>query len=209
MRIILMGAPGAGKGTQAAAIVERYGIPQISTGDMFRSAVRAGTELGLRADSYMKRGELVPDEVTIGIVRERLAETDCEGGFILDGFPRTVEQAEALAGITEIDYVLNINVPMELLIERAIGRRICRECGATYHIKYNPAVSGRCSKCGGEIYQRSDDNEETMRKRLATYEEWTKPLIEYYKKQGKYKEVDGSKAIEEVRAEVLGTLRGA
>ena len=209
MRIILMGAPGAGKGTQAAAIVERYNIPQISTGDMFRSAVRAGTELGKRADSYMKRGELVPDEVTIGIVRERLAETDCEGGFILDGFPRTVEQAKALAGITEIDYVLNIDVPIELLIERAIGRRICRECGATYHIKYKPAVGGRCTKCGGEIYQRSDDNEETMRKRLATYEEWTKPLIEYYKKQGKYKEVDGSKPIEEVRAEVQRTLRGA
>lgn len=209
MRIIMMGAPGAGKGTQAAAIVERYGIPQISTGEMFRTAVRAGSELGRRAEGYMKRGELVPDEVTIGIVSERLTESDCEGGFILDGFPRTVEQAEALGKITEIDKVINIRVPQEKLIERAVGRRICRECGETYHIKYKPADSGRCSKCGGELYQRADDNEETMRNRLSTYEEWTKPLIEYYKKQGKYIEIDGSKPISEVEAELMNNLRGA
>lgn len=209
MRIIMMGAPGAGKGTQAAAIVERYGIPQISTGEMFRTAVRAGSELGRRAEGYMKRGELVPDEVTIGIVSERLTESDCEGGFILDGFPRTVEQAEALGKITEIDKVINIRVPQEKLIERAVGRRICRECGETYHIKYKPAAGGRCSKCGGELYQRADDNEETMRNRLAAYEEWTKPLIEYYKKQGKYIEIDGSKPISEVEAELMNNLRGA
>lgn len=209
MRLILMGAPGAGKGTQAAEIVREYKIPQISTGEMFRSAVRAGSELGKKADSYMKRGELVPDEVTIGIVRERLAESDCARGFILDGFPRTVEQADALAKITEIDRVLNIRVPAEDLIERAVGRRICRKCGATYHIRYNPASGGVCDKCGGELYQRADDNADTMKNRLSTYEKMTRPLIEYYKSRGKYTEVDGRKPIAEVTAELMNILRGA
>ena len=209
MRLILMGAPGAGKGTQAAALIEEYKIPQISTGDMFRAAVRAGTELGKRAEGYMKRGELVPDEVTIGIVRERLSQGDCERGFILDGFPRTVEQADELAKTVEIDRVLNIVVPAEDLIERAVGRRICKKCGATYHIRYNPPKDSVCDKCGGELYQRADDTEETMRNRLLTYEKSTKPLIEYYKERGKYAEVDGRKPIAEVTAELKSILRGA
>lgn len=210
MRIIMMGAPGAGKGTQAAKIVEEYGIPQISTGDMFRSAVSAGTELGKAAKLCMERGELVPDEITVGIVRERLAQSDCEAGFILDGFPRTVIQAEELGKITEIDRVVNINVPFEELLERAVGRRICRKCGATYHIKYNaPEVENICDRCGGELYQRADDNEETLKNRLANYEKSTRPLIEYYKARGKYIEIDGLQTIKEVTAEMLSKLRGA
>ena len=210
MRIIMMGAPGAGKGTQAAMIVEEFGIPQISTGDMFRAAVSAGTELGKAAKACMERGELVPDEITVGIVRERLAQSDCEAGFILDGFPRTVIQAEELAKITEIDRVVNINVPFEELLERAVGRRICRKCGATYHIKYNaPEVENICDKCGGELYQRADDNEETLKNRLANYEKSTRPLIEYYKARGKYIEIDGLQTIKEVTAEMLSKLRGA
>ena len=205
-----MGAPGAGKGTQAAMIVEEFGIPQISTGDMFRAAVSAGTELGKAAKACMERGELVPDEITVGIVRERLAQSDCEAGFILDGFPRTVIQAEELAKITEIDRVVNINVPFEELLERAVGRRICRKCGATYHIKYNaPEVENICDKCGGELYQRADDNEETLKNRLANYEKSTRPLIEYYKARGKYIEIDGLQTIKEVTAEMLSKLRGA
>lgn len=210
MKIIMMGAPGAGKGTQAAIVTEEFGIPQISTGDMFRAAVKAGTELGKAAKACMERGELVPDEVTVGIVRERLSESDCEGGFILDGFPRTVAQAEELAKIAEIDKVININVPLSDLLERATGRRICRKCGTTYHIKYNaPQVENTCDKCSGELYQRADDNEETLKNRLANYEKSTIPLIEYYKARGKYIEIDGRKPIKEVTAELLSKLRGA
>lgn len=210
MKIIMMGAPGAGKGTQAAVVTEAYNIPQISTGDMFRAAVKAGTELGKAAALCMERGELVPDEVTVGIVRERLSQADCEGGFILDGFPRTVAQAEELAKIAEIDRVININVPLDDLLERATGRRICKKCGATYHIKYNaPKVENICDKCGGELYQRADDNEETLKNRLANYEKSTLPLIEYYKERGQYIEIDGRKPIKEVTAELLSKLRGA
>ena len=209
MEILMMGAPGAGKGTQAEKIVSKYGIPQISTGDMFRSAVKSGSDMGKRAEEYMKRGELVPDEVTIGIVRERLSEGDCAKGFILDGFPRTVEQAEALKEILraqgkKIEVAINIEVPVEELIERATGRRVCRKCGASYHVKYRPAKV--CEKCGGELYQRADDNEETMRKRLETYESRTKPLKEYYKRAGVYKEVDGQKSIEEISVEIMTEL---
>ena len=199
MKIIIMGAPGAGKGTQSAKIVEQYGIVQISTGDMFRLAVREGTELGKKAEACMKAGLLVPDEVTVGIVRERLSKSDCDKGFILDGFPRTVAQAEELKKITDIDIVLNISVSSEYLIERAIGRRICRGCGATYHVEYNaPKVEGVCDKCGNELYQRSDDTAEVMKSRLATYEANTRPLIEYYSASGKYAEVDGVGEIAEV-----------
>ena len=204
MKLILMGAPGAGKGTQAAALIEKFRIPQISTGDMFRSA---SGELGAKAKSYMERGELVPDEVTIGIVRERLSKSDCAAGFILDGFPRTVSQADALAEITDIDKVINISVPAEDLIERAVGRRICKKCGATYHIKFNPTKTENiCDKCSGELYQRADDNAETMSKRLATYERSTRPLIDYYKKRGAYLEIDGRKPIQEVTAELFRAL---
>ena len=208
MQLIIMGAPGAGKGTQAARLVEKYKIPQISTGDMFRAAVAEGTELGKEAASYMKAGKLVPDEVTIGIVRERLSKSDCARGFILDGFPRTVEQADALNEILDglgkkLTRVLNINVAAGELISRAVGRRICRSCGATYHVEYNaPKVEGVCDECGGELYQRGDDTAETMTNRLNVYVTSTRPLIEYYKATGIYAEVDGSQPIERVTEEV-------
>ena len=208
MQLIIMGAPGAGKGTQAARLVEKYKIPQISTGDMFRAAVAEGTELGKEAASYMKAGKLVPDEVTIGIVRERLSKSDCARGFILDGFPRTVEQADALNEILEglgkkLTRVLNINVAAGELISRAVGRRICKKCGATYHVEYNaPRVAGVCDECGGELYQRGDDTAETMTNRLNVYVQSTRPLIEYYKATGIYAEVDGSQPIERVTEEV-------
>lgn len=173
MNLVLMGLPGAGKGTQAEKIVEHYDIPHISTGDMFRAAIKEGTQLGLKAKSFMDQGNLVPDEVTIGIVRERLNKQDCENGFLLDGFPRTVAQAEALETITkelnkQIDYVINIDVDQSILMERLTGRRICKDCGATYHLVFNPpAKEGVCDKCGGELYQRADDNAETDRKSVV------------------------------------------
>ena len=212
MQLILMGAPGAGKGTQAAELVKKYGIPQISTGDMFRAAVKEGTELGKKAEACMKSGALVPDEVTIGIVKERLSKEDCAKGFILDGFPRTVEQADALEKILSelgknLTAVLNIHVPFEDLIERAVGRRICKGCGATYHVKFNPTKKENiCDECGGELYQRADDNEETMKNRLSVYEKSTRPLIEYYKKAGKYTEIDGRQAIGKVTEELVKVL---
>ena len=212
MQLILMGAPGAGKGTQAAELVKKYGIPQISTGDMFRAAVKEGTELGKKAEACMKSGALVPDEVTIGIVKERLSKEDCAKGFILDGFPRTVEQADALEKILSelgknLTAVLNIHVPFEDLIERAVGRRICKGCGATYHVKFNPTKKENiCDECGGELYQRADDNEETMKNRLSVYEKSTRPLIEYYKKAGKYTEIDGRQPIGKVTEELVKVL---
>ncbi|MBR6013907.1 MAG: adenylate kinase [Selenomonadaceae bacterium] len=207
-----MGPPGAGKGTQAAELIKKFSIPQISTGDMFRAAVKEGTELGKKAKACMDAGTLVPDEVTVGIVRERLAKDDCKNGFILDGFPRTVEQADALSKILEelemkLTRVLNIHVPAEDLIERAVGRRICKTCGATYHVKFNPTKSeGICDKCGGELYQRADDNEETMKTRLTTYENSTRPLIEYYQKVGIYTEVDGRQPINKVTEDLVNVL---
>lgn len=212
MQLILMGPPGAGKGTQAAELIKKYGIPQISTGDMFRAAVKEGTELGKKAEACMKSGALVPDEVTIGIVKERLSKADCEKGFILDGFPRTVEQADALEKILselgkKLDAVLNIHVPAEDLIERAVGRRICKGCGATYHVKFNaPKTEGKCDNCGGELYQRADDNADTMKNRLSVYEASTRPLIEYYKKAGVYSEIDGRQPINEVTAALIKIL---
>lgn len=212
MQLLLMGPPGAGKGTQAAELIKKFSIPQISTGDMFRAAVKEGTELGKKAKACMDKGELVPDEVTIGIVRERLAKDDCKNGFILDGFPRTVEQADALAKILDdfgikLTRVLNIHVPAEDLIERAVGRRICKTCGATYHVKFNPTkAEGICDNCGGELYQRGDDNAETMKTRLTTYENSTRPLIEYYKKVGIYTEVDGRQPITKVTEDLVNVL---
>lgn len=212
MQLILMGAPGAGKGTQAAELIKKFNIPQIATGDMFRAAVKEGTELGKKAEACMKSGALVPDEVTVGIVKERLSKDDCKGGFILDGFPRTVSQADSLSKILsdlnlKLDRVLNIHVPAENLIERAVGRRICKNCGATYHVKFNPSkAEGKCDKCGGELYQRADDNAETMKNRLSVYESSTRPLIEYYKKAGVYTEIDGTQSIDKVTADLIKAL---
>lgn len=212
MQLILMGAPGAGKGTQAETLTKRYDIPQISTGDMFRAAVKSGTELGLAAKACMESGKLVPDDVTIGIVRERLAQKDCENGFILDGFPRTVSQADALKQILDdlgrqLTAVININVPSEYLVERAVGRRVCKKCGATYNVKFRPPkVSGVCDNCGGELYQRADDTAETMKNRLAAYEKSTRPLIDYYKERGIYTEIDGRQSIEKVTEDLLSVL---
>ena len=208
MYILLMGPPGAGKGTQAANLVEKYGLLHISTGDMFRAAVKEGTALGKEAKACMDAGKLVPDEVTIGIVRERLSKPDCAKGFILDGFPRTVEQADALKGILKdlglsLTRVIDISVPNEALTERVVGRRICKACGATYHINFHPAKrDGVCDSCGGETYQRADDSEETIKNRLSVYEAQTKPLIDYYQKAGLYSRIDGSQPMEKVFSDV-------
>ena len=213
MHILLMGPPGAGKGTQAAKLAAKFGIPHISTGDMFRAAVKAGTELGKKAKACMEEGRLVPDDVTIGIVRERLSETDAKKGFILDGFPRTVEQANALDGILKdlglaLKGAIDINVPNDLLVERAVGRRVCKQCGATYHVKFQPSkAEGVCDKCGGELYQRGDDSSATITNRLKVYDEQTKPLIDYYKKAGLYTEIDGSQPIELVTEALFKALK--
>ena len=213
MHILLMGPPGAGKGTQAATLVKKFSIPHISTGDMFRAAIKEGTELGKKAKACIDAGNLVPDEITIGIVKERLSQEDCKKGFILDGFPRTVDQADALKGIlTELGLslksVLNITVPSADLVERAVGRRICRSCGATYHVKFSPSKQeGVCDACGGELYQRADDTEETMKNRLSVYEAQTKPLIDYYQAAGLYVEIDGRQAIDKVFDDVVAALK--
>ena len=211
MQLLIMGAPGAGKGTQAVKIVKKFNIPQISTGDMFRAAIKDGTDLGKRAKSFMDDGKLVPDEVTIGIVRERLSKSDCANGFILDGFPRTVAQADALKKIlddlgTRLTCVLNIHVPTDALVERAVGRRICKNCGATYHVKFNPPKSDVCDECGGELYQRADDTAETMQNRLSVYEKNTRPLIDYYKAAGIYAEIDGTQSIDKVTEDLFKIL---
>ena len=212
MHILLMGPPGAGKGTQAAKLVKKYGIPHISTGDMFRAAVKEGTELGKKAKACMDAGQLVPDEITIGIVRERLQKPDCTKGFILDGFPRTVEQADALDGILKslsihLTRAVDISVPSSSLIERAVGRRVCKKCGAAYHIRLNPSKKdGVCDECGGETYQRADDSEETMKSRLSVYDAQTKPLIRYYQKAGLYSEIDGSQEMSKVFADITACL---
>ena len=212
MRLLIMGRPGAGKGTQAANIKEYYGIPHISTGDMFRAAIKEGTELGKLAKSYMDKGALVPDEVTIGIVKERLLKDDCKKGFLLDGFPRNVLQAEALDSFMKeqgisLDAVLDVNVDASILIRRIVGRRICKTCGATYHIDFNkPKKEGICDKCGGGLILRDDDKPETVLKRLGVYHEQTQPLIDYYTEAGILKEVDGTIDINDVFAEIVKIL---
>ncbi|MDV6377373.1 adenylate kinase [Sporosarcina sp. GW1-11] len=201
MNIVLMGLPGAGKGTQADKIVEKYGIPHISTGDMFRAAIKDGTELGVKAKSFMDQGALVPDEVTIGIVRERLSKSDCDKGFLLDGFPRTVPQAEALDALLEdlgkqIEYVLDIEVDTEELVARLSGRRICKVCGTSYHLIFNPSkVENVCDKDGGELYQRADDNPETVMNRLEVNMNQTAPLLDFYGEKGVLTKVNGQQDI--------------
>ncbi|QOR66789.1 adenylate kinase [Cytobacillus suaedae] len=215
MNLVLMGLPGAGKGTQAERIVDSYSIPHISTGDMFRAAIKEGTPLGIKAKSYMDQGNLVPDEVTIGIVRERLSKDDCKTGFLLDGFPRTVAQADALEGmLTElgksIDYVINIDVDQSILMERLTGRRICKSCGSTYHLVFNPpAHDGVCDKCGGELYQRPDDNAETVGNRLEVNLEQTKPLLDFYNAKGYLRNINGQQHIDEVFADIKALLGGS
>ncbi len=210
--LILLGPPGAGKGTQAEKISELYGIPHISTGDIFRDNLKRGTELGLRAKEYMDRGELVPDEVVIGIVRQRLSEPDCEKGFVLDGFPRTVAQADALKEMLaelgrSLDHVLNIQVPDSTVVERLTARRTCRSCGAVYHLKFNPPrEEGKCDACGGELYVRDDDREETVRSRLEEYRAKTQPLIDYYRAEGLLRNIDGVASMEEVLSSIRKVL---
>ncbi|MCG1821749.1 adenylate kinase [Staphylococcus epidermidis] len=212
MNIILMGLPGAGKGTQASEIVKKFPIPHISTGDMFRKAIKDETDLGKEAKSYMDRGELVPDEVTVGIVKERISEDDAKKGFLLDGFPRTIDQAESLSQIMseldrEIDAVINIEVPEEELMNRLTGRRICEKCGTTYHLVFNPPkVDGICDIDGGKLYQREDDNPETVSNRLSINVKQSKPILEYYNNKGVLKNIDGSKDIDEVTNDVIDIL---
>ncbi len=206
MNIILLGAPGAGKGTQATKISDRYGMPHISTGDIFRENIKNGTPIGLLAKSYTDKGQLVPDEVTCKIVEERLQREDCENGYLLDGFPRTIAQAEALDKFAKIDAVVNINIDFALLMDRLCGRRVCRNCGESYHVS-TLGEGANCKRCGGELYQRKDDNPETVGQRLAVYKEQTAPLIEYYTKKGIILNFTGSEAPAEVLfAEVAAKL---
>jgi adenylate kinase len=212
--LVLLGGPGAGKGTQAERLSEMLGIPQVSTGELFRENLKEETELGLLAKGYMERGELVPDEVTVGMVRERLARPDASKGAILDGFPRTIAQAEALESLlTELGHELavvpNIQVPEEVLLARLAGRWTCRKCGAMYHQLFSPPKEdGVCDKCGGELYQRPDDTPETQKHRIAVYLEQTAPLIDYYREKGLLVEVDGRPGIDEIQAELLGIVQG-
>jgi len=212
MNIVLLGAPGAGKGTQAARMVEEFALPHISTGDIFRKAVADGTPLGLEAKRYMDAGELVPDEVTIGIVKERLAQPDCETGFILDGFPRTVPQADALGTALAsmghaLDAVVLVDVPSSALVARLTSRRQCRACGRIYNTMGEmPAEADVCDSCGGEVYQRADDSVETVTNRLAVYEANTQPLIEYYRELGLLRTVDGDRDVDDVYSDIAALL---
>lgn len=214
MYLLLMGPPGAGKGTQAALLVEKYKIPHISTGDIFRAAVKNGTELGKKAKACMDQGALVPDDITIGIVKERLQEDDVKVGFMLDGFPRTLAQAQAFEEVLKelnikLTCVLDISVDNAILVDRAVGRRICKQCGATYHIKSKPTKKENvCDICGGETYQRADDCEETIKNRLAVYEMQTKPLIDFYKNldANLYCQVDGNQSMDKVFEDVVKGL---
>ena len=205
MNIILLGAPGAGKGTQASKISDNYTLPHISTGDIFRENIKNQTPIGLLAKSYIDKGQLVPDEVTCKIVEERISRSDCEKGYMLDGFPRTIAQAEALDKITNIDLVINIDVDFSLLLDRLCGRRVCKECGESYHVtKLNGET--KCARCGGELYQRKDDNPETVQSRLDVYKAQTAPLIEYYGKKGVLFNVEGNAAPETVYAAISAKL---
>jgi len=211
VKIILLGPPGAGKGTQAKSISNRYSIPHISTGDIFRKNISENTPLGIEAKKYIDNGQLVPDEVTINMVKSRLKEEDCKDGYLLDGFPRTVSQAEALQQfISEngetLDTALLIYVPRDFILERMTGRRVCPSCGASYHIKFNPAKDGKCELCGSEVVQRKDDTAETVKERLDVYERQTQPLIDYYENQKLLSQVDGTKAINEVFESICDIL---
>ena len=208
MRLILLGAPGAGKGTQAEVVCEKLGIPAISTGNIIRAALKEQTEMGIKAKDYIEKGQLVPDEVVIGIIKERLAKDDCKNGFVLDGFPRTVPQAEALdeMGI-EIDKVIDIEVPDEKIVARMSGRRVCGSCGASYHLLYKkPEKEGICNACGSELVQRADDKAETVLERLTVYHNQTEPLIDFYRAKGKLRVVEGQEEVADTSALTLKAL---
>ena len=206
MKLILLGAPGAGKGTQAVAIREKYNIPHISTGDIFRKNIKEQTPIGIVAKSYIDKGQLVPDEVTVEIVRQRLLEPDCEKGFLLDGFPRNLFQAQELDKITSLDAVVDVAVPLDKLLHRISGRRVCTTCGASFHVDFI-GEKKTCSLCGGELIQRADDNEKTVGERIEVYTKQTAPLIEYYKAKGILKTVDGDKAVDEVTKDIFEALK--
>ncbi len=213
MKIILLGPPGAGKGTQAERIVERFGIAHISTGDIFRKNLKENTPLGQKAKEYMDQGLLVPDDLTVAMVEDRLAQDDCKNGYMLDGFPRTIAQAEALDRVLNgkgehIDCALSIAVDYFLLVARIVGRRVCKNCGATYHVENNPPKQeGVCDKCGGPLYQRDDDKAETVTKRLEEYDQKTQPLLAYYSKQGILKEVNGQQSMDRVAKDIAEILK--
>lgn len=211
MKIVLLGPPGAGKGTQAKSISNKYSIPHISTGDIFRKNISENTPLGIEAKSYMDNGQLVPDEVTINMVKDRLQQEDCKQGYLLDGFPRTVSQAEALQDFLDsrnesLDTALLIEVPRDFILERMTGRRVCPSCGASYHIKFNPAANGKCELCGSDVVQRKDDTEETVKERLDVYEKQTQPLIDFYKDKNLLSTVDGTQAINKVFESICKVL---
>jgi adenylate kinase len=214
MRLMLLGPPGAGKGTQAESISREFDIPHISTGDIFRENIKQGTELGKKAQSYMNQGLLVPDELVVDLVKDRLLKEDCIKGFLLDGFPRTIYQADALdAELSnmekKLDKAINIQVKKEVLIERAVGRRVCKSCGAAFHIKFKPSeIEGVCDRCGGELQQRKDDLEETVIKRIEVYLEQTEPLIKYYSQKGILLNIDGEQEIHTVFEDIINGLRG-
>jgi adenylate kinase len=212
MKIIMLGAPGAGKGTQAKMIADKYQVPHISTGDIFRANIKNGTDLGKKAKEYMDKGQLVPDELTVEILLDRVAQDDCKSGYVLDGFPRTIPQADVLdKELTKlgdkVDYAINVDVPDENIIRRMSGRRACLKCGATYHIEHiPPKQEGICDTCGSELVQRDDDKPETVKNRLSVYHEQTQPLIDYYTKKNILKTVDGTKDMQEVFNEITGIL---
>lgn len=212
MKIIMLGAPGAGKGTQAKRIAEKYTIPHISTGDIFRANIKNGTELGKKAKEYMDQGLLVPDELTCDLVMDRIQQDDCKNGFVLDGFPRTIPQAEALDEAMnkigqKMDYAIDVDVPDENIVNRMGGRRACLSCGATYHVEFNPTkAEGICDACGAQTVLRDDDKPETVQKRLTVYHDQTQPLIDYYKNQGILKSVDGTQPMEAVFDAIVGIL---
>lgn len=213
MRAILLGPPGAGKGTQAKIIVKEFSIPHISTGDIFRQNINQGTVLGKKSKEYMDQGLLVPDELTVELVKDRLLQKDCENGFLLDGFPRTISQADAFEYILKsmnqkLDFVINIEVRRELLVERAVGRRVCRKCGSTFHTSFHKSKKeGICDNCGGELIQRKDDTEETVARRINVYREQTEPLIDYYTKKGIIVNVNGENPISQVGKEIVAKMR--
>ena len=212
MKIIMLGAPGAGKGTQAQMIADKFNIPHISTGDIFRANIKNGTELGKKAKEFMDKGQLVPDELTVQLLLDRVANDDCKNGYVLDGFPRTIPQADVLdSELTKlgdkVDFAINVDVPDENIVRRMSGRRACLKCGATYHIEHiPPKKEGRCDKCGSELVQREDDKPETVQNRLSVYHEQTQPLIDYYDKKNILKTVDGTKDMQEVFSNIVGIL---